>query len=104
LIASKGDNQRLAECLSDILVEEMDDGGMGSLRFVDDRVDNRKFGAQVAEAAFLDEDGVPVSITLNIDERGELFELDLFKADNTPLRRFPLIGDIEFVSREHQTR
>jgi hypothetical protein len=52
------------------LVEEMNDGGMGSLRFVGSA--NRRLGACVGEAEFDDADGVTVSVALNIDQRGEL--------------------------------
>ncbi len=36
------------------------------------------------EAAFRDEDGTPVSAVLTLDQDRALFELDLFKADNSP--------------------
>jgi len=99
MVASKGDNQRLVENLASVLVEEMNDGGMGSLLFVSDAVLDRRFGAQLAEASFLDEDGVLVSVTLNVDQRGELFELDLWKVDNSYLKRFPAIRNVQIMSR-----
>jgi hypothetical protein len=75
--------------LSGRLVEDMKDGEMGSLRFVyaDHRV--RRFGKKIAEAQFTDEDGVPVSAALNLDDAGELLELDIWKADFSPLKRYP---------------
>ena len=51
---------------------------------------NAKFGKQIAEGAFKKHaDGVPVSVTLNVDSLGRLFELDLFKADGTALDQVP---------------
>jgi hypothetical protein len=48
------------------LVEEMNDGGMGSLRFVGSA--DRRFGKCVGEAEFDDEDGMLVSVALNVDQ------------------------------------
>lgn len=72
-------------------VYEMNDGCMGSLRFVG--TDDRKFGSITAEATFHDEDGIPVSAAVIVDQRGDLYELDLFKADFSPLRRIPALGE-----------
>lgn len=78
------------------LVRAMDDGGMGSLRFASDRLD-RTFGRIVAKATFLDDDGVDVRVALIVDDRGELFEVDVWKVDFSPLHRIPPIGDIKFA-------
>lgn len=74
--------------LSEQLVEEMDDGGMGSLRFVSPKT-QRRFGQEIAEATFPDEDNIPVSFAINLDEGGDLYELDVFEADFSLLKRFP---------------
>jgi hypothetical protein len=74
------------------LVEEMNDGGMGSLRFVGSA--NRRLGACVGEAEFDDADGVTVSVALNIDQRGELFELDVWKVDFSPLQRIAAFSEL----------
>ncbi len=68
-------------------VVDMQDGGMGSIRFVQQAP--RRYGKTLAERYFVDEDGLPVSITLNVDEQGDLFELDFWKVDFTPLRHYP---------------
>jgi hypothetical protein len=68
-------------------VEDMDDGGMGGIRFVEP--EPRSFGRTLAEAEYLDDDGVLVSIALNADGMGKLFELDFWKVDFSPLRRYP---------------
>lgn len=80
-------------------VRDMHDGGMGSLRFIKPDSRDRKFGCQIYEGAFSDSDGVPVSITINVDQYGELFELDIFKADNSPLIRYPAVGEIKTIVR-----
>ena len=74
--------------LSDRLVEDMKDGGMGSLRFKDADNRERRLGKKIAEAEFTDEDGIPVSAVLNLDDNGELFELDIWKVDFTALKRY----------------
>jgi hypothetical protein len=67
------------------LVEEMNDGKMGSIRFVGSP--DRRLGRCVGEAEFDDVDGVIASVALNVDQRGELFELDIWKMDFSPLQR-----------------
>jgi hypothetical protein len=38
---------------------------------------------------------VKASVELNVDERDELFELDLWKMDFSPLRRYPNPEDLK---------
>ncbi len=80
--------------LEDAAVEAMNDGGMGSLRFVRLSSDKPRFKRQIREATFADSNGVSVSMTINLDQDDCLFELDIFKADFSPLKRFPALGDI----------
>lgn len=75
--------------LSQRLVEDMNDGGMRSLRFQTADNRTRRFGKKIAEAEFTDEDGTLVSAAVNLDEYGELFELDIWKVDFSPLKRYP---------------
>ncbi|WP_431201974.1 DUF6984 family protein [Bradyrhizobium betae] len=74
------------------LVEEMNDGGMGSLRFVGTA--DRRFGRCIGEAEFDDADGVPVSVALNADQHGMLFELDVWKVDFSPLQRIAALSEL----------
>src|ERR1700760_314718 len=87
------ENRVLAK-IADTRVEDLADGGMGSIRFLSPGRGKRGFGQQIGEATFVDEDGVVVSATLNLDQHGDLFELDLWKVDNSPLRCYPKSGDI----------
>lgn len=73
-------------------VEPMKDGGMGSLRFIYD--DAASVGQELLTATAMDEDGVPIEITFNLDRKGRLYELDLWKVDFSPLRRFPEISQV----------
>lgn len=68
-------------------VGEMDDGGMGSLKF--EGKEPRSLGSCLVEAEYVDCDGVLVSIALNADNSGQLYELDMWKVDFAPLREFP---------------
>ena len=70
-------------------VEEMNDGGMVSLLFVSNKK-LRKFGSSIAEIQFDDVDKTPVLASIYLDEEGELFELDIWKVDFTPLKRIPV--------------
>ena len=75
--------------LSHTRVQDMADGGMGSILFASSDPEPRHFGKVVAEAEYIDQDGVPVSITVNLDSKGDLFEVDFWKVDFTPLLRYP---------------
>src|SRR4051812_32806595 len=76
-----------------IKVEPMDEGGMGSLILHPGGTRNlkRDFGSVATEYTFKDADGAEVLATLNLDEKGELFELDIWKTTFDPLIRFPEI-------------
>jgi hypothetical protein len=76
---------------AEAMVEPLRDGGMGSLRFVDPARDGseRRLGEVFAEGAFTDCDGVPVSFSVNLDDHGVLFELDLWRVDFKALQSLP---------------
>ncbi len=77
--------------LTDQMVVDMEDGGMGSLYFAykDASKEQRKMGKQIAEFQFDDSDKVLVSASLNIDEEGRLYELDMWKVDFSPIVTYP---------------
>jgi hypothetical protein len=79
------------------MVKQMTDGARASVQFASRLPGFRRFGKQVAEAAHTDDDGTHVSITINVDENGDLFELDVWKVDDTPLIRFPTPDDIVLI-------
>lgn len=73
--------------LGALQVEEMDDGGMGSLR-----LGGRECSGVVvrkAEVQFTDEDGVEVIASLNAGADGVPLELDIWRTDFAPLIRIP---------------
>lgn len=61
-------------------VTEMNDG-MGSLLIIPQEQINKKclFKRQISELKFKDIDNIDVIISLNIDQEGFLFELDIWK-------------------------
>lgn len=83
--------QMPTEWLGTLMVAEMDDGGMGSLRLAPEGVDKpgRLFGASVAEFSFDDADGVKVWAALYVDKDGTPLEFDMWKVDFSPLVRIP---------------
>ncbi len=85
--------QDLPGMLDGSRVKDIQDGGMGSIRFV--HSDRRVLGKVLKESRYRDADGVLVSISLNTDERGDLFELDFWKVDFSPLRRYPTPSDLQ---------
>ena len=71
----------------------MNDGKMGSLYlFPNGEVkENRILGKQISEFQFKDLDDIDAIASLNIDQNGELFELDIWKTDFSQLIKLPTI-------------
>lgn len=46
-------------------------------------------GRELVTAEYIDEDQIPVLISVNLDEEGDLFELDFWKVNFAPLKRYP---------------
>jgi len=74
-----------------LLVQPMEDGNMGSLYLFPNgsTKGNRFCGRIVSEYQFTDEDGIEVIASLYIDDSGNLFELDIWKTDFSPLTKLP---------------
>lgn len=88
-------NKRLsatAAILGNAQVRDLDDGGMGSIRFI--RPDERRRESALAHAQYLDADGVLVTIELTADQYGDLFELDFWKVNFGRLARYPRPQDL----------
>jgi hypothetical protein len=103
MIAGTPFEESIAALLSEMRVQDMPDGGMGSIKFYNSKPRSElEYGKQIAEASFQDADGVPVSATLSVDKDGNLFELDLFKADGSPLVRYPDLDDLQIIERHGQ--
>ena len=65
--------------LPNLEVVDMSDGGMGSLEFTSNR--EKEFGGVLVEEALKDADGVPVMVSIILDNHGELYELEMWKVD-----------------------
>jgi len=94
LISKAHGPEDLIKSLSDCRVEEMSDGGMGSLRFSPQDGRPRRLGERLLDAEFADVDGVPIMVRVNLDDCGELYELDIWKVDFSPVVRFPSVGEV----------
>ena len=66
-------------------VTELNDGGMGSIRLTDSGSHLR----DLIQLKYVDSDNVPVFITLTESDFNELYELDIWKVNFEPLKRFP---------------
>jgi hypothetical protein len=79
------------EMLKSLKVADMEDGGMGSLRLFPKglKVLDARFGERESACQFTDEDGVDVIASLNLDQHGKLYELDIWKTDFGKLIRIP---------------
>ena len=100
LLKSKPETLYIIGSLDGFVVKEMDDGGMGSFSLVpkDSQDTSRAFGRQLVLAEYTDRDGVPVSLALNVDSHGKLYELDVWKVNFAPLRAWPNPPDIRIVN------
>jgi hypothetical protein len=99
------DYAHLINTLEGALVDELDDGKMGGLRFLSKGGGDadRKMGRQIVAGEFNDSDGTLVSITLNVDSEGRLFELDSWKVDFSPLIAWPSPSDIKLGVQSKNT-
>jgi len=79
------------------LVENMEDGSMGSLILYppDYLGASRNFGRQASDIIFQDTDGVNCIATLYLDENDKPFELDIWKTDFSPLIQLPYVAPSE---------
>jgi hypothetical protein len=78
--------------LETLEVVSLDDGGMGSLLLVPFGVsESRRYGGDVALERFSDTDGIPIFVSLFIDQQRCLFEIDIAKADLSPVIQFPQV-------------
>ena len=87
--------------LDSLKLEPMDDGGMGSHQFQSPELD-RRMGSMAAQCGFTDSDGIPVFASLLLDQNGQLFELELWKADFSPLRNWPKAVDLRIPKETEQ--
>lgn len=88
LLRGKPGAERLLGVLHTVEVTELNPGETGSLRFLSPQP-NRRLGELISSTQFLDEDGVAVLVSLYLDQTNELYELDLWKVNDAPLRRVP---------------
>ena len=91
LLQGKPETVHLVPLTNDLVVREMNDGGMGSLALIPKGLEesSRAFGKEVALGEYTDRDGVPVSVAINVDSQGKLYELDMWKVDFGPLLAWP---------------
>lgn len=89
LLSLSGADASLEGQLDRIDVEDMTDGGMGGIRFIHGSGEPGKLGRELVVAKGVDLDGTELSIALNLDQFGRLFELDIWKVDFSPLLALP---------------
>jgi len=90
-LASKASINLPVDWQETIMVSSMDDGKMGSLYLFPKGIIgySRLFGRQASDCCFIDKDGIKVIASLNLDNNGDLFELDIWKTDYSPLIYIP---------------
>jgi hypothetical protein len=93
LIESAADLNLAVDWENGLRIMPLDDGGMGSFRIYPSGVsqEDRVFGRSISSAEFRDADGTRVSAVLNLDQEGELFEVDIWKVDFSPVIEIPVV-------------
>lgn len=78
---------------SDLKVKSMDDGGMGSLYLylTVNIIEKSLFSHTASTYEFDDLDGIKVFASLNVNDHDDIFELDIWKTDFSPLIKMPSI-------------
>lgn len=74
-----------------INIKPLSDGGMGSFEIIPKQLNNHKrtVGEMISEYEFKDKDGVKVLASLYLDLESNLYELDLWKTDFSPIIEIP---------------
>ena len=72
LLRQTPDTRHLFDQLEESMVEEMDDGGMGSLTFVRNDKTEQRIGHMIGEVSLFDKDEVPVSFAVILDSDGSV--------------------------------
>jgi hypothetical protein len=92
--------------LDDLAVKQMNDGEMGSLLLVPKGLEtaNRSLGQQLLLGEFTDSDGIPVSVAINTDREGRLYELDVWKVNFSPLLTWPDPDAVTIVEAPRNSR
>jgi len=86
LLQAAGPDWDRPELVSSLRGTSMRDGGMGSLRLSRGaEIAARRIGRRIAELEYPDADGVPIIASLNVDDHGQLFEIDVWKVDFSPV-------------------
>ncbi|NQX85548.1 MAG: hypothetical protein HRT67_06540 [Flavobacteriaceae bacterium] len=76
--------------IEEIGVCDIEDGQMGSLRFISSRLyQDRQMGKIISEMVFKDADNIPISVNLSVDDKGVLYELDIWKVDFSKVEIYP---------------
>jgi hypothetical protein len=80
----------LPEALEGFRVNDLNDSGMGSVRFVyENREEEKLKCVTIVRAEYKDIDDVQVSVAINADFKGRLAEIDVWKTDFTPTIEYP---------------
>ncbi|HSI91552.1 MAG TPA: hypothetical protein VK927_10580 [Adhaeribacter sp.] len=89
LLNDKPEAEKVIPHLRTAMVEELPDGGMGSLRFAGCNSPERKLGKEIAADIGHDVDKVPITVSLRLDNFGDLYELDFWKVNFSPIQQLP---------------
>lgn len=74
-----------------LMAQELNDGGMASIRLlVPGEPERRRTKVRrIADRQFKDIDGIPVLVSLTVDQDRRIIDLDIWKVDFSPVRKFP---------------
>ena len=89
-LANKANYKLQPNWLENVDIMPLDDGGMGSMVFIaSTKQKARKSETLISDCEFKDKDGITVVASLFVDDNNDLYELDIWKTDFSPLIEIP---------------
>ena len=89
-------NDKRSEQFTPGVVKVLNDGEMGSIEFITEK--DRKFGKDIVQVMYVDEDNIDVLITLIEDNNGDLYELEFWKTNFKKLIKYPNPEEVVLVA------
>lgn len=77
------------------VVYDLEDGGIRTIKLTNNI--ERVYGKDILQVNFIDSDKTPVIITLTIDNKDDLFELEFWKVNFEKLNKYPKPNEIQII-------
>jgi hypothetical protein len=89
LTSGKPNSESIQKDLDKLLVTDLSDGGMGSVRTAEESGESARKTSTIANGLYSDSDGTIISVEVSVDANGKLFEIDIWKTDFSVTMVYP---------------